>query len=209
MTLYIKTNSDGDPIYPYSPSQLRYDFPDTSFPAELPDERLADWGVFPVLQAEPPATGAGQVAEQVAPDLVDSAWTLQWAVRDRTIEELAAAKLALVEQVKARRDQAIEAGCGVDGIGTFDTDAVSRSNINGAVTGAMIAQLAEQPFAIGWKLADNSIVQLNGPQMIAVGVAVLTRVSAAHANAQALGTAIGAAGDFAALDAIDIGAGWP
>lgn len=109
---------------------------------------------------------------------------------------------------KRRRNQAIDAGVNVSGVGRFDTDDASRSNITGAVVGAMIAQAAAAPFSIGWKLADNSVATLNGPKMVQAGMAALAHVSACHANAQAIGLAIEAAADMAELDAIDIEAGW-
>lgn len=118
-------------------------------------------------------------------------------------------KAGLWAEAKALRDAAIDAGVDVPGIGRFDSDPASRGNINGAVTMALVAASAGQPFAIGWKLADNTVTTLSGPQMIAVGVAVGQHVAACHAVAQALGIAIQAADDHAALAAIDIGAGWP
>lgn len=123
-----------------------------------------------------------------------------------TLEE---AKARLWESVKAVRDRHIDAGVPVPGIGTFDSDLVSRTNISGSVTGAMIAQANSLPFSVSWKLADNSIVTLNAGQMIAAGMAVLEHVAACHAIAQVLGLAIQAAEDHAALDAIDMEAGWP
>jgi hypothetical protein len=125
------------------------------------------------------------------------------------VPPLAVAKAAKWEQAKAERDRRIAAGCAVPGIGTFDSDDPSRSNITGAVTMALIAQAAGQPFSIGWKLADNTVATLDAAQMIGAGVVVGQYVAACHANAQALGQAIEAAGTIAALGDINIGAGWP
>jgi len=208
MTIYLKL--DGEAVaYPYSVDQLRADNPDTSFSAVMPDERLADWGIFPVAPAAAPSTELDEIAEEAAPALVDGVWTQQWTVRARTAGELTAAKAAKWAAAKALRDAAIDGGCTVAGIGRFDTDLISRSNINGAVTGAMIAQAASQTFAVTWKLADNSIIGLDAADMITAGLAVLTHVSACHAVAQTIGLAIEAAQDFAALEAIDIESGWP
>jgi len=201
--------ADGSPTYPYSVDQLRADNPDTSFSAVIPDERLADWGVFPVAQIAAPEVEAGETAEEGAPALVDGVWTMSWIVRDRTPEELVAAKAAKLAAVKAQRDMAIDAGVDVAGVGRFDSDPLSRANINGAVTGAMLAQGAGQPFAVNWKMQDNSIIALDGAGMIAVGLVVLGHVTACHENAQAIGLAIDAAEDFDTLEAIDLADGWP
>lgn len=122
---------------------------------------------------------------------------------------LADMKAAMRRQVQQTRDTHIDAGCVVTGIGKFDTDLQSRVNISGAVTGAMLAQSANQPFTIQWKLADNSVATLTGGQMITAGVTVLGHVSACHAVSQAHIAAIDAAASKSALRALDIASGWP
>lgn len=119
------------------------------------------------------------------------------------------AKAAKWTAAKVNRDARIDAGVTVPGIGTFDSDGISRNNITGAVTMALIAQGAGAPYSITWKLADNTVATLTAAQMIGVGVAVGQYVAACHARAQTLGLAIQAASTVAAVDAIDIGAGWP
>lgn len=112
-------------------------------------------------------------------------------------------------QAKCVRDAKIDKGVNVPGLGVFDSDTVSRSNITGAVTMALIAKMAGQPFSMGWKLQNNSVVQVSSADaMIAVGVAVGQHVAACHEVAQTVGGAIQAA-TAQALDAIDIGAGYP
>lgn len=111
--------------------------------------------------------------------------------------------------VKQLRDQHIDGGCDVPAIGRFDTDMLSRSNITGAVTGALMAKLAAAPFTVQWKLADNSLVELDADQMIIAGQAVLSHVSTCHARSQALGLLIAAADAKSDLEAIDIEEGWP
>lgn len=122
---------------------------------------------------------------------------------------LGEAKLAKWEHVKSKRDAVIDGGVLVDGIGTFDSNLESRVNIAGAVSMAQIALANEQLFSMSWTLADNSVVTLDGSQMIAVGVAVGQHVAAAHENAQGLRLAIEAAEDAEALAAIDTTGGWP
>lgn len=126
-----------------------------------------------------------------------------------TPKPLPAAQADKWGQAKTLRDAHIEAGCNVPGIGRFDTDETARMNVTGAVTGAMIAAQQGKPFSVPWKLADNTLVTLDGSQMIAVGLAVLNWVSSCHAHSQQIGAAIMAAQDHAALDAIDLTAGWP
>ena len=137
---------------------------------------------------------------------VDGVPVRQWALEPLPLEQ---AKAALWDKCKSIRDEHVDGGASVPGIGVFDSDPMSRSNINGATTGAVVAQSLGQPFSVGWKLADNSVVALDGSQMIASGMAVLQHVAACHAVAQAKGLAIIAASDVDDLEAIDLGAGWP
>lgn len=111
-------------------------------------------------------------------------------------------------KVKARRDAVIDGGAPT-AIGVVDSDTLSRSNISGAVLGALIAQSASAPFSIEWTAKDNSVHTLNAAQMIALGLAVLSHVNAAHDNARALRIEIEAAADVPTLLTIDIEAGWP
>ena len=93
--------------------------------------------------------------------------------------------------------------------GPVDCDTDSRNKLNGAVLMAMLAAQAGQPFAITWTLADNSNDALDGPGLIGMATAVGRYVAACHAHAQTLKAAIDGAEDHAALDAVDIAAGWP
>lgn len=81
--MYIKLPD----IYPYSIAQLRADNFGTSFPASMPDERLADWNVFPVLPVDPPVVLPGQVLEEGAPVEVAGVWRQQWIARAATPQE--------------------------------------------------------------------------------------------------------------------------
>ncbi|PZQ21163.1 MAG: hypothetical protein DI569_12935 [Sphingopyxis macrogoltabida] len=122
---------------------------------------------------------------------------------------IAEARAARWEAVKRIRDARIDGGHDVPGIGRFDTDPTSRLNINGAVTGAMMAAAAGAPFSIGWKLADNSVADLDGTQMLMAGQSVLDFVAQCHAVSKAMGLAIDAAETVEAVAAIDIESGWP
>ncbi len=85
-------NNGGAVTYPYSPAQLRADNPQTSFPATMPPEGLAEWGVYPVAATVQPAYDAEtQRMDEGAPALVGGVWTQTWVVTDLPPEEIAAA----------------------------------------------------------------------------------------------------------------------
>lgn len=97
-------------------------------------------------------------------------------------------------EVKAARDAAEFGGFVWDG-STFDSDPASQSRIQGAAQLATLAQMAGEPFAIDWTLADNTVRTLSGADMLAAGVAMGQHVQAAHEAARALREAIDAAAD--------------
>lgn len=87
----------------YSIGQLRRDNPSTSFPKNIPDERLAEYDVYPVTVLDRPTTAAWQRATRNdLPTLIDGVWTLGWTVTDIP---------ATVEMVKAEAYRRIIAIC--------------------------------------------------------------------------------------------------
>ena len=206
---YAKIEGGSVVQYPYTLEELFAANPFTAFPKIPSKASLEDHGVVEVATVQPPSVTAEQSADQAAPVKEGSVWMQSWVVRNKSAQELAVAKLAKWEAVKTLRDQHIDGGCFILGTGTFDSDPISRSNITGAALGASISASQEQEFSISWKLADNSIKTLNGAQMIAVGMGVLTHVATCHAVAQQFGLAIDAATTFTALNAIDLDTGWP
>lgn len=101
---------DGQITYPYSIRQLRRDNPQVSFPREMPEERLADWGVYPVTKvAQPVYDPETQVVEEGQPVQIDGVWTQVWNVRDLTTEELKSRVPRSITKRQARQEL-IEAG---------------------------------------------------------------------------------------------------
>ena len=121
----------------------------------------------------------------------------------RPVPSLDDAKLAAWAQAKAKRDATIDGGAAVPGIGTFDSDEASRTNIIGSVLMALIAEINLQPFAVKWTLADNTVAVLDAAQMIAVGAAVFQHVAGVHETAQVTRAEIEAAKDHTEIPKID------
>lgn len=70
---------DGAPAE-YSISQLKRDNPQVSFPREIRDETLAEYGVFTVADAPAPEINEGERVTYLPPELVDGVWTRQCVV---------------------------------------------------------------------------------------------------------------------------------
>lgn len=83
--MYIKLNN-GVPEN-YTIGQLRKDNNQTSFPSNIPDSLLAEYGVFKVEPTARPEVGFDKNVSEGQPELVDGVWKQTWIVTDATAEE--------------------------------------------------------------------------------------------------------------------------
>lgn len=86
--MYIKLKDGQVDKYPYSTYELRKDNPDTSFPAEMSDERLAEWDVYSVTSTNYPQVDYKQNVEEGTPELIDGVWTQVWNVTNKSQSEV-------------------------------------------------------------------------------------------------------------------------
>lgn len=100
--MYLKKVNDTEVIFPYTVRQLRTENPKTSFPAEMSDEILASWSVYPVTVLDKPSLAHNEVAErQATPTETDGAWSVGWTVRTYSDDEIA----AIAVTVRRERDE--------------------------------------------------------------------------------------------------------
>jgi hypothetical protein len=93
---YIKLTNGTPEIY--SIGQLRRDNPKTSFPKSIPENVLADYDVYRVVEeAKPSFDPATQQVSQADPVIEDGAWVRKWTVTARPTDEIAA-------EVRLKRD---------------------------------------------------------------------------------------------------------
>jgi hypothetical protein len=86
--MYIKLNN-GVPER-YSVRQLRRDNPNTSFPQDIPDDVLAEYGVYPLAPIEQPSFDpAVERPAEGTPVLQNGKWVQTWDLVPLTPEELA------------------------------------------------------------------------------------------------------------------------
>lgn len=111
----------------------------------------------------------------------------------------------LRDTIKESRDEAQQGGCDTPS-GRVDTDTVSQLKITGAV---VTAQIAPAGWSIDWTMADNSVVTLDAPAMIAIGLAVSSHVDACHQYGRTLGAALESANTIPDAYAVIEGATWP
>jgi hypothetical protein len=117
---------------------------------------------------------------------------------------LTIAKLMKWQAVKERRDE-IEFGTFTWNGSVFDADAASRSRLNSAAQAVLIAMVTSQPVpTMTWSLADNTTLDLTGPDLLGVALALITHTRNAHAAARLKRVEILAAGTVAEVLAIEL-----
>lgn len=119
--------------------------------------------------------------------------------------DLEAARSRTLAAIRRQRDTAEWSGCETP-LGRVDTDPSSQRKISGAVTMAMILGEA---FTIDWRMADNTVAPHNSAAMIQMGLLVGQHISTCQNRKNELDAEAVSAETIEALEAIDIGAGWP
>lgn len=95
--------------YPYLLKNLKADFPNTSFPVEIPVQTLADFGVVEVQEASPPQVSHTQFWQEIDPVLKNGVWKQTYVVSDLSAEDLAIAEEAKKNAVRDLRNEKLAA----------------------------------------------------------------------------------------------------
>lgn len=92
--MYVKVNTDGSTVFPYTLADFRSENPRTSYPADIPEEMLNESGVF--LVESSPVPDFDQLTHELAWELAPTSntrWTKRWVVKE--LEEGEAARRLL------------------------------------------------------------------------------------------------------------------
>jgi hypothetical protein len=97
--------------YPYTTGDLKRANPQTSFPSQISDASLLEYGVHRVFFATQPEVTATQVLEEGTPvfSTEDQRWTQVWSVRDMSAEEVASRDDAQAASVRSERNEKLAA----------------------------------------------------------------------------------------------------
>lgn len=106
--MYVLVKDNKVEKYPYSFGSLKADNPQTSFPAEMSDERLADWGVLPVKQTDYPVVDYTKNVNELNPVLKNGEWVQTWQVTDARADEIAERKAQLNAEAEQNRINAYQ-----------------------------------------------------------------------------------------------------
>lgn len=119
--MYVLVN--GSSAKYYTPTDLRFDNPNVSFPAVISDALLAEFGVWPCVTIDAPIVTDAQNLDMGPPEYRDGQWHQTWVVTDATPEEIAARYAATIPRVISMR-QARLALLGAGVLSTVDTAVV-------------------------------------------------------------------------------------
>jgi len=113
--MYVLAPDNIVQTWPYSIVQLKFDNPETSFPASIDDpetasdELLASYNVFPVTPTEAPAYNEQtQRVEEVNPTFDGSTWSEAWQIIELTPEQQELNTQSRAQEVRQRRDTLLE-----------------------------------------------------------------------------------------------------
>lgn len=198
--MFVKVTNDQIDQYPYTVGDLRRDNPNTSFPKQVPEATMAQYGMYPVGYAAAPDYNPDthRIQNSNMPELVDGKWTLTKTVVELTSEQLEDRKAQKRRKIKDRRDIAISAGTTSSGM-TIATDDLSQQRI----TGAALAATIDPTTTVKWKMPDDTFVDLDSNQIIVIAQLVRAHVQACFNREAELLAAVNAG------QAYDIDAGWP
>lgn len=86
--MYAKVNNGQVEQYPYTLSDLRAEYPNTSFPQPFDQETLDSYGIVEVQTSSVPVPTYKQNVTEGAPELVEGIWKQTWVVTDKPAEEV-------------------------------------------------------------------------------------------------------------------------
>jgi hypothetical protein len=198
--MFVKVTNGQIDQYPYTVGDLRRDNPNTSFPKQVPEATMAQYGVYPVGYAAAPDYNPDthRIQNSNMPELADGKWTLTKTVVELTPEQLEDRKAQKRRQIKDRRDIAISAGTTSNGM-TIATDDLSQQRI----TGAALAATIDPTTTVKWKMPDDTFVNLDSNQIIVIAQLVRAHVQACFDRESELLADLDAGRDY------DLNSGWP
>jgi len=152
--MFVKTADNEVVQYPYSIEQFRADNPTISFPAEISNDTLAAYGVYPVgyepAPAYDPATQRLVISSQ--PSLVNGGWMLTKSIVDKTSEQIANDTATEGEKLRVLRNRRLS-----------DTDWCALSDVTMSAEMSAYRQALRDlpaqegfPYTVTWPTAPNS-----------------------------------------------------
>ncbi len=106
--MYLKLNNGVVEKYPYSIGDLRKDNPQTSFPNDISETLLEEWGVFPVFKTPAPEASHDKNVSEGTPENRNNQWFQTWVVSNATAQEIANRVAQKADEVREERNKLIK-----------------------------------------------------------------------------------------------------
>lgn len=108
--MFVKAENDEILEYPYSIKKFRADNPTISFPAEISNEMLATYGVYPVDYGPAPAYNPAtqKLVNSSQPSFINGSWVLTKSIVTMEADEAQSCERREAAQQRRRRDQRLE-----------------------------------------------------------------------------------------------------
>lgn len=85
--MYLKLNNGAIEKYPYTIGELRRDNPQTSFPSQISDKLLEEFGVFKVELTPKPEVAFDKTVSESDPEFINGIWKQVWNITNASYEE--------------------------------------------------------------------------------------------------------------------------
>jgi hypothetical protein len=101
--MYAKLNNGVVEKYPYTIGDLRKDNPNTSFPSQISQTTLDDFGVVTVVTVDKPEFDYTKNVVEGTPILENGVWKQIWVVSDASAQEIAERKAQKAAENESQR----------------------------------------------------------------------------------------------------------
>lgn len=104
--MFVKVTNGQIDKFPYTAGDLRRDNPNVSFPKHIPEEMMADYGVYPVSHGPAPEYNSGpyKIIRGSTPVLINGVWVLEKLAVALTDQEVSERNAASAEAIRSKRD---------------------------------------------------------------------------------------------------------
>ena len=108
--MHVRVENNEIVQYPYSIQQFRADNPTISFPAEISNDMLAEYGVYPVSTDPIPAhdSSTQRVQKSTNPVLRNGEWVITKSVVQLTADQIASREITAAKIARATRTELLQ-----------------------------------------------------------------------------------------------------
>lgn len=105
--MFVKVTNGQVEKFPYTIGDLRRDNPKTSFPKQVPEALLSEYGVYPAtIDSKPSFDGRSQrLAQDALPQNTAKGWVIGWTVVEKTAEQVQEYDDKTAKAVRTQRDR--------------------------------------------------------------------------------------------------------